>query len=188
MEKRLSKLNEVRENRGWFLLFGLFLIALGIAIISDAYLATVFTVVALGIFLICAGVVQIAQAFVARKWSGVFLELFLGILYIVTGFLCVAKPRTAAISITLWIAGFCIIVGLFRMLTALFLRFEQWGWVFLNGLVTFILGWLIYSNWPISGLWVIGLFIGIDLILSGWAWVILALTARQERGEGPSFS
>jgi uncharacterized membrane protein HdeD (DUF308 family) len=183
MENRLSKIEEVRENWGWFLGLGLFLILLGSAIIGSSYYSTIFSVILFGLFLIAAGIVQIIQAFMARKWSGLFLSLFLGILYIVTGFICAAKPTTAAISITLWIAAFCFVIGMFKMLAALFLRFDQWGWVFFNGLVTFILGMLIYANWPLSGLWVIGLFIGVDLILSGWSWLFLSLTARKKKYE-----
>ena len=54
------------------------------------------------------------------------------------------------------------------------------GMVFFNGVVTFLLGAMIYANWPLSGLWVIGLFIGVDLILAGWSWVLLSLTARSK--------
>jgi uncharacterized membrane protein HdeD (DUF308 family) len=178
MENQLSKIQEVKKNWEWFLALGVLLILLGSGIISTSYYTTMFSVILLGIFLIGAGVVQIAQAFLARKWSGLFLALFLGVLYIVTGFICVARPETAAISITLWIAAFCFIAGLFRMLAALLLRFDQWGWVFFNGLVTFLLGLMIYADWPLSGLWVIGLFIGIDMILSGCSWIALALSAR----------
>lgn len=178
MENQLSRIQEVRQNWGWFLALGLVLILLGCGIISTSYYATIFSVILLGVFLFGAGIVQIVQSFLARKWSGLFLALFLGILYIVTGLICFARPETAAISITLWIAAFCFIAGLFKMLAALLVRFEQWGWVFFNGLVTFLLGLMIYADWPLSGLWVIGLFVGIDMILAGWSWVILAFSAR----------
>jgi uncharacterized membrane protein HdeD (DUF308 family) len=183
MEIRQSKIDVVRENWQWFLGLGLLLIVLGAAIIGSSYYATIFSVILLGGFLIAAGAVQIVQAFMEHKWSGLFLSLFLGILYIVTGFVCVARPATAAISITLWIAAFCLIVGLFKIFSSSILRFDQWGWVFFNGIVTFLLGILIYEGWPLSGLWVIGLFIGIDLILSGWSWVILSLSARMKKLE-----
>lgn len=183
MENRLSHIHEVRENWGWFLALGVLLILLGSGVIGSSYYATLFSMILFGVFLLSAGVVQIAQAFLARKWSGVFLSLFLGILYIVTGFLCIFRPTTAAVSVTLWIAAFCLIAGLFKMLSSTILRFNQWGWVFFNGLVTFLLGIMIYSDWPLSGLWVIGLFIGVDLILAGWSWVILALSSRSRSYE-----
>lgn len=183
MENRLNHIHEVRGNWGWFLGLGILLILLGCAIIGSSYYATIFSVILFGFFLLSAGIVQIIQAFLARKWSGLFLSLFLGILYIITGVICIARPTTAAISITLWIAAFCMVVGLFKMFGSAIVRFEEWGWVFFNGLVTFLLGIMIYTSWPISGLWVIGLFIGVDLILAGWSWLILALGVRKKEWE-----
>lgn len=172
-------IDEVQKNWGWFLALGVLLVLLGCAIISSSYYATIFSVFILGIFLLGAGIVQIIQGFLARKWSGLFLALMLGVLYIVVGVFCTARPAIAAISITLWIAALCFIAGLFRMLASLILQFEGWGWVFFNGLITFILGVLIYSEWPLSGLWIIGLFVGIDMILSGWSWILLSLAAKK---------
>lgn len=179
LKPHLSEIEDVRRNWGWFFALGVLLIALGIGIISSAVYATLFSIIIFGFFLIGAGIVQGFQAFLARKWSGLFLSLLLSILYIVTGVLCVAQPLQTAINLTLLIALLCFIGGLFKMITSLILHFDQWGWVFFNGLVTFILGFLIYSGWPVSGLWVIGMFIGIDIILSGWSWIILSLTARR---------
>ena len=175
---QFREIEEVQKNWGWFFALGLLLLFLGAGVISASSYATIFSVFLFGLFLVAAGIVQVIQSFLARKWSGLFLLLLLGTLYLITGFICVTKPTTAAVALTLWIAAFCFIVGLFRMLTALILRFDHWGWVFFNGLVTFILGAIIYADWPISGLWVIGLFIGVDMILAGWSWLLLALAAR----------
>ncbi|MBA3722699.1 MAG: DUF308 domain-containing protein [Parachlamydiaceae bacterium] len=159
---------------------GIILIILGMIALSYNFFTTYYSIVVLGSLLVISGAVQIAQSFLARKWSGLFLSLLVGILYIVVGFMCLAKPTQTAMSLTLLIAAFLFIGGLFRMITSALLRFDQWGWVFFNGVITFILGIMIFSEWPISGLWVIGLFIGIDMILSGWSWVLLALTARPQ--------
>lgn len=174
---------EVRKNWFWFLALGILLILLGSAVIGSSYYATIFSVMLLGVFLVAGGVLQIVQGFMASKWSGFFLSLLIGVLYLVTGFLCIAKPTTTAVGLTLWISALLFIAGLFRMLSSLILRFEHWGWVFFNGLVTFILGWMIFSSWPISGLWVIGLFIGVDMILAGWSWTLLSLSARMNKRE-----
>jgi uncharacterized membrane protein HdeD (DUF308 family) len=76
-------------------------------------------------------------------------------------------------------AIFFILTGIFRFILALWMRLPNWGWECINGIVTMILGIIIWEQWPISGMWVIGLFIGIDLIISGWAWIMLSLAARQ---------
>lgn len=179
LTSRFGEIEEVRKNWGWFLALGILLVILGCSVITSSFYATIFSVMLLGGFLIAGGIVQIIQGIMARKWSGLFLSLLLGVLYIVTGFFCIARPEAAAISITLWIAAFCFAIGLFKMISSLILRFDQWGWVFFNGLVTFLLGAMIYMNWPLSGLWVIGLFVGVDMILTGWSWILLSLAAKE---------
>lgn len=175
---RFSEVNEIKKNWGWFFALGLLLMLLGVGVVGSSYSATLFSVFVLGVFLFCAGIVQIIQAFIAKKWSGFFLSLMLGILYILIGLFCAARPAVAAVGLTLWIAAFCFVVGVFRMLVALIIRSKEWGWIFFNGLITFILGVLIYSEWPVSGLWIIGLFIGIEMIISGLSWMALSLTAK----------
>ncbi len=169
----------IQKNWGWFLTLGILLILLGCVAISTSVYTTLVTMEILGFVLIVAGLVQTFQAFMAREWKGLFLTLLLGILYVVAGIFCMAKPAITAVGLTLWIAAFFFIVGLFRMATSAYMRFHHWGWIFLNGLITFILGVLIISQWPISGFWVIGLFVGIDLVFAGWAWVLLALAAHK---------
>ncbi len=143
-------IEEVRKCWSCFLGIGILLIILGIAAISYAFYVTLFSVFLLGILLIVGGGVQIVQSFMAYKWSGLFLTLLLGILYVVTGVICVAKPAVAAVSLTLWIAAFFFIAGLYRMITSAMSQYGHWGWVFFNGLITFILGLMIFADWPIS--------------------------------------
>lgn len=89
-------------------------------------------------------------------------------------------------GLTLMIALFLMVGGIFRMIFAISERFSGWGWVLLNGAVSLMLGLLIYKQWPASGFWVIGTFLGIDLILNGWGWIMLALDARKAAPEEPS--
>ncbi len=171
--------DEIRKNWSWFFVLGLVLIALGALAIGAAYYTTVFSVILFGVVLVVAGIVQIVQGCLARRWTGVAVGLLLGILYLATGFISLVRPEVAAVALTLWIAAFCLVAGLFRIFTSVIQRYEHWGWVFFNGLVTFLLGGFILADWPISGLWVIGLFVGIDLLLAGWTWLLLSLAAKK---------
>jgi uncharacterized membrane protein HdeD (DUF308 family) len=80
----------------------------------------------------------------------------------------------------LLIGAFFLVAGIVRILSAMFLRFERWGLYFLNGFVSLILGILIFAGWPASGLWVIGLFVGIDIFLAGISWIFLAHSLVRE--------
>lgn len=162
-----------------FLTIGIVLLLLGILAIAFSGFTTVVTVEVLGIFLILGGIFLLANGSQARGWAGVSLSIFLGLLYLVVGGICVFRPLVGAEVITILLAAFFFVGGLFRMVSSLMYRREHWGLVFFNGLVTFILGILIIAEWPIAALWVIGLFVGIDLVLTGISWIYLSLTARR---------
>lgn len=168
-----------RKYWGWFLAMGLLLIVLGSLAIGFAKWATEFSVILLGFLLAGGGLLQIGSSFYAKKWTGFSVSLFLGLFYIVAGVLCIYKPMQSALSISLLIAALLLVGGLFRMVSSLRYRFDHWGWVMFNGLISILLGILILAEWPASAIWVIGLFMGIDLLLIGCYWVWLSLIARK---------
>jgi uncharacterized membrane protein HdeD (DUF308 family) len=169
---------EVTKNWGWFLTLGILLIVGGSAAVGSAFLMTVFSMKLLGWLMICGGVLQAIHALRCKEWSGFFIDLLTGLLYVVMGFMIVANPDTTAAAMTLLISMFLIFGGIFRILVALVLKFQNWGWLLLHGGVNLLLGIAIWRQWPLSGEWVIGLFIGIDMMLNGWSLVMLGLTAK----------
>jgi len=177
----LHELPALQVYRFWFLALGVAMVALGTIAISWACLATI-TVTAtwlFGFLLLAGGITEIINAFWAGRWSGTLTHLLIGILYTVVGFMIIEQPENSALQLTLIIAIFLIFSGISRIVFALSERFTGWPWVLLNGGVTLLLGLLIYKQWPASGLWVIGLFVGIEMIMNGWAWIMLSFGLRR---------
>jgi uncharacterized membrane protein HdeD (DUF308 family) len=170
--------NRVRKNWGWFLALGIVQIVVGMLAVSFAFSATLASVVTLGILLLIAAGAQMAAAIWAWDWRGFFLFLLLAILYAVTGFLMLQQPLLAAEGLTLMLAAAFLVGGMFRIVIALVERFPSWGWVLCNGIITVLLGLLIWQQWPESGLWVLGVFVGIDFIVNGVIWLVLAVGVR----------
>lgn len=168
----------VKVHWTWFLLLGVALVLLGTAALGSSFVATVAAMEVLSVLLILGGISQSLLAFRMRHLSGFLALLLMGILYLVVGILTVNHPIALAKELTLLIACFLIFGGIFRIITALLARFPHWGWVLLNGVVTLALGIMIWRQWPGSSVWVIGTFIGIDLLFNGWAWIMLALAMR----------
>lgn len=162
-----------------FLCMGVLLIILGILAIIYAGWTTVLTIELLGVFLLGGGIFLLVNAYQARKWKGVSLSTLLGILNIVVGGICIVKPLVAASGITLLLAAFFFVGGLFRMASAVAYRFDYSGLWFLNGLVAFILGILIVVELPVASFWIIGVFVGIDMIVNGFCWVTVSLAAKR---------
>ncbi|MGE3241069.1 MAG: HdeD family acid-resistance protein [Pirellulales bacterium] len=174
----VQEIEAMRHQWRWFLALGIAMVVLGTIAIGNAVLATLAATILFGFLLLAGGISQIVSAFWAGKWSGTLLHMLIGVLYVIVGFMVIDCPVTSAVQLTLIIAIFLLFSGIFRIIYALSERFTGWGWVLLNGAVSTLLGFLIYKQWPYSGPWVIGLFVGIDLIFNGWAWVMLSLGLR----------
>jgi uncharacterized membrane protein HdeD (DUF308 family) len=162
----------------WFLILGIVLMAAGALAIAAAIITTLTSIVLFGILLITGGVVQLVNTFLARTWKGFALHLFAGLLYLVIGALMVEHPAGAAEGLTLMLAAAFLLGGAVRITYALIHSFAGRSWVVMNGFISLLLGIAIWRQWPESGLWVIGLFIGVDLIVNGWLWVILGMMVK----------
>jgi uncharacterized membrane protein HdeD (DUF308 family) len=162
-------------------LLGIVLILAGLLVLRDATAATVVSAIVFGVALLCAGFAEIVQAFGSPHWSGVIWRLLVGVLYAIGGGALVADPLAASSVLTLAFAAALIASGAVR----LFLAVKHWqrlGWLlFASGLIGILGGLVILLKWPLSGLWVLGLAVGIDLIVHGVWWIASSWTAREEQ-------
>ena len=170
--------HELVQYWGWFLAFGIGLLVLGGVAVARSVTATVATMLFFGWLLVFASGIEIAQAVMVGQWAGFFHHLLSAILFGVTGLLLVTRPMISAEVVTVVIAMFLLIGGLFQLIGSLAIALPGWGWQAADGIITLVLGLLVLAQWPASGLWVIGLLVGIDLILYGGAWIALALRLR----------
>jgi uncharacterized membrane protein HdeD (DUF308 family) len=170
------------RNWGWLLALGILMIILGVFAIAAPYGATLAVQFALGWILVIGGVAEAIHAFMAKGWGGFLLELLSAILYVVVGVLLLTNPVGGALALTIVLAVFLIVEGIFKIMMAMRVRDHRgWGWLLASGVLSIILGVLIWAEWPASGLWVIGLLVGIQLLFTGWSLVMLSLAARAHR-------
>jgi len=170
---------EVTRYWGWFLAFGIGLIILGILAVFQAVRVTVVSMYFFGWLLIFAAAIEIVRAFMVGTWSGFFLNLLVAILFGVIGFLLLTRPVASAEAITMVMAMFFIVLGTYQIIAPLVVHLQGWGWWVLDGIVTLVLGLLVLAQWPATGLWVIGLFIGINLIIHGFSWIMFTLAVHK---------
>jgi uncharacterized membrane protein HdeD (DUF308 family) len=168
-----------RRHKVPFIALGVMLIVLGLVAVAFTGLTTLGSMLFLSGVLLASGAIRIFSAFRAQDWTGSLLLALSGILYIVAGVLTFRHPLAAAAALTLLFSAVFLGAGLFRVTTALWYRFQNWGAVALGGAVSMLLGLLLYLEWPFSGLWFIGLCIGIDLIAEGVGWIMLASRIRE---------
>ncbi len=174
----LMDIEGLHHRWGWFLTVGLLLVVLGIIALVYTPAATLASVLVLGWLMFFSGIVESVQAFHARGWGGVLLHVAGAALGILIGLLVVTHPIAGALAWTLLFASFLTVIGLFRLIAAIWLRYRSWGWAAFDGIVTLILGVLLWAGLPWSGLWFLGFALGIALILRGWSTIMLAFAVR----------
>src|SRR5262245_23814979 len=177
---------ELRRSWGWLVALGVALIVLGTLAIAYPVAATLTTVEVFGFLLLAGAVFEVVSAVWARHWGGFFLHLVGGLLYLFLGVVLIERPGLGAAGYTLMLAVFFVAGGLFRIVFALSRRFSGWGWTLLSGAVTLLLGLLIWRELPTAAFWVIGTFVGIDLLFTGWSWVMLGLAVRSASSAEPA--
>jgi uncharacterized membrane protein HdeD (DUF308 family) len=169
---------DIRHKWGWLLALGISMVFLGTIALFITPAATVGTVLVLGWLLVVSGIVEAIQAFRVRRWGGIFLHLIGGVLGVLVGLLVVTHPIAGALAWTLLFASFFTVIGLFRLVAAIRLKFPNWGWAAFDGAITLLLGVLLWVDWPGSGVWFLGFAVGISLLLRGWSYVMFAIAVR----------
>jgi uncharacterized membrane protein HdeD (DUF308 family) len=170
----------LRTKWGWIVGLGVVYVIAGFVALGSVMMATVASVFVVGVMMIVAGIAEIINAFQLKGWGKFLIWALLGVLYIVAGFVTFENPLLAAALLTLILGAALIASGLVRVFLAFSMKRESpWVWVLLSSLVTLLLGALILAHWPISSVYVLGIFLGIDLVMAGTAWIGLGLALRR---------
>jgi uncharacterized membrane protein HdeD (DUF308 family) len=177
-ETHTVDLGVVHRHWKWFLGIGIALALLGVLALSSVVTTTFVSVLVFGWILIATSVLGFIHLFKVRAWSGFFINLLLAILDLVIGVLLIARPTLGALSLTLVMGILFFVGGLYRVSVALTTSLPHRTLLLFNGFISILLGALIVLQWPVSGLWVIGLFLGVDLVFRGISLALLAVAGR----------
>ncbi len=174
-----APLAPLRAKWGWIVALGAVYLVTGIIALGSVVAATVASVFVVGIMMLIAGVVEVIAAFQVKSWGRFFFWLILGALYIVAGFFAFENPLLTAVWLTLFLGAALVASGILRI----FLGFNMgagssWGWVVASGVITLLLGLIILAHWPVSAVYTLGIFLGVDLVFAGAGWIALGLGLR----------
>ena len=167
-----SDTTPLRSKWGWIVALGVVYLIAGFVAFGSIVMATVASVFIVGIMMIVAGVAEVFNAFQIKSWGKFIVWALLGALYIVAGFITFQNPVFAAVLLTLMLGASLVASGVVRIVLAFSMKRETpWVWVLLSAVITLLLGLLILARWPINSVYILGLFLGIDLIMTGVGWI-----------------
>jgi uncharacterized membrane protein HdeD (DUF308 family) len=172
----------VSERWGWFIALGVVLLLLGILALGDVVAVTVASTIFIGAAFMIGGIVQVIHAFATKGWSAFLIYLVGGIVTVIGGFLIMQEPVRGSIVITLFLTVAMLVSGVMRMVIAFRHReIKNWWLLLLSGLVSMLLGLMLFMSLPWSGLWVLGTLVAVELLLQGGTWLQFGLSLRRMR-------
>ena len=174
-----SHTHELRRLWGWMLGMGIVLALLGAAAIVDSVAASIVSIVFFGWLLVVVGIVGIIYTLGHRKSGHFALHLLDTIFALVIGIMLLLNSLAGLLVLTLLLAVYFIVAGVYRIGVALTMHAPGSAWTLLGGIITLLLGILVWMQWPTAALWIIGLFIGINLLITGVTQIMLALALRR---------
>jgi uncharacterized membrane protein HdeD (DUF308 family) len=170
----------LRTGSGWIIALGVVYVIAGFIALGSVVMATVASVFVVGVMMIIAGVAEVFNAFQIKTWGKFLVWALLGVLYIIAGFFAFENPLLAAAVLTLVLGASLVASGLVRIFLAFSMKRESpWIWVALSGVITLLLGGIILAHWPVSSVYTLGIFLGIDLIFAGASWIGLGFGLRR---------
>jgi uncharacterized membrane protein HdeD (DUF308 family) len=175
-----SQIN-IKKSMGWVIALSIALIVLGVLAIILPSIASAFFTSVIGWLTLVSGVVMIVQSFQSKPVRGFWLNLMVGIFYAIAGIYILFNIAAAVLALTLAFGILFIVEGIFTIIMAFTNRAgHRMSWfVALNGIVTLILGIMVLNRFPFSALWLIGLYVGISLLMSGISLLTAALATRR---------
>jgi uncharacterized membrane protein HdeD (DUF308 family) len=185
-EAASTGMGPLRAKWGWFVALGAVYMIGGFFALGSIAMATVASVLVVGVaMMIVAGVAQVINAFQIKSWSKFLIWALLGALYIVAGFVTFKNPLLAAVLLTLVLGASLVGSGIMRIILSFSMKREAPSiWAALSGVITSLRGLLILARWPINSIYILGVFLGIDLIMAGAGWIGIGLGLH--RGEASS--
>lgn len=162
--------------RSWSIFLGVLTMLLGCVALTNQFVATIAVTTFIGIILMFGAALSLVKTFSIDGWQSHIWYLVVALAYGIAGFVFIARPFEAAVAFTFVLGWAILITGVFRVFMAFKLRHHRGaGWVLFSAIVSIILGGLIISQWPVTGLYILGLFVAIELIFAGTGWLALGL-------------
>ncbi len=170
----------VRSASTLSILWGVLLIILGTLAVGSPFIAAVAVNVVIAWLIVLAGVVHLTVAFHAHEAGSLIWRLLVGLAYVCFGGYLIVRPAVGVVSLTLILASLFLVEGILNI--ALFFKVRSLqgsNWFLVDGIVTLLLGLMIYMQWPSSSAWAIGTLVGVSMIFSGITRVMLSLAVRK---------
>lgn len=170
----------IQQAAGRLQVFGIVLVVLGVLAMIAPMASGVAIAYLVGALVLIGGIARLLFAFSASTFGEGALAFLIGLLMVIGGIALLTHPLLNLVSLTLLLAIYFAVTGVFAVVHAFQMKpAAGWGMVLLNGVVTLLLALVIWSSWPISGTWAIGVLVGVQLLMTGFQLLAVSGAVKQ---------
>ncbi len=171
----------IKENASLAVTSGVILIIAGTMALMSPLVAGSSSTIVVGVLLVIGGIGLCILAFKAGAFGRGLLTFIVGLLMTTAGSYMATQPVIGPASLIMILVIYLVITALFELIMAFQIRpTEGWGSVLINGIVTLLLGVMLWRQFPLSGAWAVGILFGIKMIVSGWLLLFIGIAAKEE--------
>lgn len=177
-------IHHAKRNATLLMILGVLMVIFGVLAIASPLMTGVAVAMFVGALMLVTGVMRIVAAIKSGHWGSGIWGTLIGILGIVAGIILLARPLLGLATLTLLLAAYFLASGICEVIVAFKMKPEKgWGWMLFGGIVSVLLGFMIWRQWPVSGAWAIGILVGIHMLMIGFTMIFLGSSARGVAGD-----
>ena len=173
------------KNWIWFLVEGILFVIIGVLAFAVPAVSTIAFTVFIGWLYMIGGIFRLIRTISAWKQYKSWLMVITALLMTIAGGILVFDPFTGAVTLTLILSAFIFVEGILQIINGIQTREfnSNWGWIIFHGALGLILATLIFSEWPLSSFWFLGILVGINMFFAGSSLIAFSLAVRKAESE-----
>ena len=176
----MTLVETIKSNAGYARALGIVLLIAGFLALLSPLAAGLSITMIVGVLLLFGGASQLLLVFKAGSFGEGLMMALLGVLWIVAGGYTLSQPVTALGAMTLFLAAYFVASGIVEIIGAFRARPDGgWGWILFSGIISVVLGLMIWRQFPLSGVWAVGILVGVRIFMTGSALIAVGSAAKR---------
>jgi len=173
-------MKKAHKNAGWLVALGVLQVVIGVVVLAAPLAGGLTVTLVIGMAMIFGGIARLVAAFAADSFGIGALAFVWGLIVAATGFYIFTNPGVGLVTLTLVLSMMFFVSGITECVAAFQVKPERgWGWMLTGGIVTVLLAFMIWRQFPFSGIWLVGTLLGVNLLMSGMTTVMIGSAARK---------
>jgi len=174
----------LKANARWAIISGIVMLVAGMLAITSPFVAGISITIMVGVILVVSGISQCFLAFKAGAFGRGLVLFIVGVLMTIAGFYMMSQPVAGLATLTIILMTYLLVTGVLEIIVAFQLKpSDGWGLELFSGIVTLLLGIMLWRQFPFSGAWAIGILFGVKLIISGWTFIFIGRSVKKTAAE-----